>query len=425
MEVFKFGGASVKDAEGVRNVGVILKRLEGEKLLIVVSAMAKTTNSLEKLVNSFIQKDENSIQLFNDIKNWHISLLNELINDSNNPAFEQIENLFVELDWILEEEPHDDFDFVYDQIVSFGELFSTCIVAAYLKSIGLPVFWLDARNCIKTDNSYREAIVDWKETQEAVNLIKADLDKNLIPLTQGFIGGTSENYTTTLGREGSDYTAAIFANCLDADSMTIWKDVDGVFSADPKQFSGLEGGFKPHLFTKLSYIEAIEMTYFGATVIHPKTIKPLQNKSIPLLVKPFLKPEQAGTYIGIIEENVKYDPSVIIKQNQLLISISSKDASFIAEDHLHVIFGIFASNQVRINLMQNAALSFSVSFDNDDNRRPKLLKALEEKFSIRYNDGLRLITIRHYSEPLIIELLKGTKLFLEQRSRNVVQLLVK
>ncbi len=417
MEVYKFGGASVKDSESVKNVAEILKNKENN-LLIVISAMAKTTNQLEILCKSFINQDDKTQVIFEEIKHWHLSLLNELIPNQNNQVYEQIENLFVELDWILEEQPHDDHDFVYDQIVSFGELFSTCIVAAYLIETKIPCIWQDARNFIKTDNSYREAKIEWEETQSEINKLKILL-KNKIVLTQGFIGGTSENYTSTLGREGSDYSAAIFANCLNAESMTIWKDVDGVLTADPKFFPNAT------LIEKLSYSEAIEMTYFGATVIHPKTIKPLQNKNIPLFVKPFLKPNQDGTYVGIVEKEIVYLPCIIIKQNQILLSISSFDLSFIAEEHLHEIFGLFAKNQVKINLMQNAALSFSVCFDHDLVKTERLLNSVKQRFSIRYNENLQLVTIRHYNDQFIQNLIGAKKVYLEQRSRTTVQFLTK
>ncbi len=335
MQVFKFGGASVKDAEGVKNVAEVLKQFPNQKIAVVVSAMGKTTNSLERLAKAFFYKTENAEIILEEIKKYHLDICHHLFANSFHPIFIELENTFVELYWAIEDEPTHSFDFEYDQIVSMGEVISTKIISAYLNHVGLQNKWVDARGFIQTDNTYREGKVDFELTE---TLIKRDLlpvfnSFNSI-VTQGFIGGTSENFTTTLGREGSDYTASILAYCLNADNVTIWKDVPGVLNADPKWFSHTKK------IDQLSYHDAIELTYYGATVIHPKTIKPLQNKNIPLYVKSFLKPKEEGTIIKDGEKRLNI-PSYIFKIDQVLISIQPKDFSFIAEDNLSDIFDLF------------------------------------------------------------------------------------
>jgi len=419
MQVFKFGGASVKDANGVKNVVEVVKQFPDEKISVVISAMGKTTNALEKLAKAFFYKTEKPDVILEEIKNYHLNICKELFANHSHPVFTELENTFVELYWATEGEPSNNFDYEYDQIVSVGEVISTKIISAYLNEIGLKNKWVDARGLIQTDNSYREGKVDFILTE---NLIK----KDLVPLfnsfdlliTQGFIGGTSENFTTTLGREGSDYTASILAYCLNATNVTIWKDVPGVLNADPKWFSHTQK------IDELTYHDAIELTYYGATVIHPKTIKPLQNKQIPLYVKSFLKPKENGTVIKEGEKRLNI-PSYIFKIDQVLISIQPKDFSFIAEDNLSDIFETFSKIGVKINLMQLSAISFSVCCDNHEFKIQNLVTELKKQFNVLYNLGLELMTVRYYTQETIDELTKQKIILLEQRSRYTVQMVMK
>ncbi|MFS8615920.1 MAG: aspartate kinase [Solitalea sp.] len=421
MRVFKFGGASVKDAAGVKNSTEIIRGYAGDSLLVVVSAMGDTTNQLEALCNAFFrgpERQDETTALLQEIKINHEQIARELIADDKHPLFDELNNSFVELEWILEEEPHDNFDFVYDQIVSFGELLSTRIVATYLHEQGIPTRWADARNYIQTDNTYREGVVDWELTQSRIREDLPGILKKEVVVTQGFIGSTSENYTTTLGRDGSDYSAAIFAFCLDAESLTIWKDVQGVLNADPKWFNNTVK------INKLTYNDAIELSYYGANVIHPKTIKPLQNKNIPLFVRSFLQPENPGTVVTSAYDDQLPIPCFIFKMNQRLISVHARDFSFIHEDGFSEIFRYFAESGTRINVMQNTAISFSVSVD-DSEKVETLIEKLREKYKVLYNTGMELITIRYYNQETIDRVLKNKQLFLEQKSRYTVQLVVK
>ncbi len=420
MKVFKFGGASVKDAEAVKNVTRILGNFPDDRLVVVVSAMGKTTNALEKVTEAYHSKSGDASKLLADLREFHRKIMVDLFPASH-PVYDQVNNHFVELEWVLEEPPARDYDFVYDQIVSVGELISTRIISNYLAHSNIENTWLDARDVVKTDNSYREGKVDWKLTGEyAAQVVKPMLSapgKKVI--TQGFIGGTSENYTTTLGREGSDYTAAIMAHCLDAEAVFIWKDVPGVLNADPKYYADAQK------LDRMSYHDAIELAYFGASVIHPKTIKPLENKDITLHVRSFMNPELPGTLIGKDLQTKPLIPSFIFKENQILISIAAKDFSFIAEENLHEIFGLFADAGVKINLMQNSAISFSVCIDNDKQKAPALISNLRESYRILYNDSLQLFTVRHYY-PSTIEMLTAEKeVLLEQRSRHTAQFVVR
>ncbi|MDB5132236.1 MAG: aspartate kinase [Mucilaginibacter sp.] len=418
MLVFKFGGASVKDANGLVNLANLVKRYAGSQLLVVVSAMGKTTNALEKLTKAYIEQSGEVNAIFDGIKAYHYSIIDKLFEPSD-PVFDEVTNTFVEIDWIIEEEPHNNHDFIYDQIVSIGELVSTRIVAAYLNKTGLKSRWVDVRGYIHTDNTYREGTVQWDKTRASISKdLPGFLQKDIV-ITQGFLGGTSENFTTTLGREGSDYTASIFAACLDAESVTTWKDVPGILNADPKFFKDTVK------FDELSYTEAIEMTYYGASVIHPKTIKPLRNAKIPLLVKPFNDPDAPGTVIKEDGINTFSKPVIILKQNQVLLSISAKDYSFISEMHLSGVFGLFAQDRVKVNMMQTSALSFTVCIDFNEGWFEKLLSGLESEFNVKYNDGLTLMTIRHYTTGYLKELTDGKTILLEQISRNTLQLVVR
>lgn len=419
MKVFKFGGASVKDAAAVKNAGEILKQFSGEPLVVVISAMGKTTNGLEKVVNACFKKTGEALSILEEIKNFHEKIMEELFINSKHAVYEKVNNLFVEIEWVIEDEPRS-YDFIYDQIVSFGELISTTIVSAWLNDNGVGNSWLDIRDCLLTDNNYREAKVDWNQSEVLFNeKIPALLKSQSVVITQGFIGNTSENFTTTLGREGSDYTAAIIAHIMNAESVTIWKDVPGVLNADPKFFNDAQK------LEQLSYLDAIELAYYGASVIHPKTIKPLENKNIPLHVRSFLQPNAKGTTIGKDLQTKPLVPSFIFKTNQVLISIAAKDFSFIAEENLSAIFGTFAEIGIKLNLMQNSAISFSVCIDDDQFKVPKLIERLKEDYRVRYNSDLQLYTIRHYYPSTIETLSTGREILLEQRSRNTAQLVMK
>ena len=418
MLVFKFGGASVKDAEGVINLGNVVSNYTGNQILVVVSAMGKTTNELEKLTNAYFNGTDDLHEIFEGIKEYHYHIVHELFGE-NHPVFDDIANTFVEIDWMIEDEPHDDYDFIYDQIVSIGELVSTRIVNAWFNHKGITSKWLDVRGYIHTDNTYREGIVDWDKTRASVQKDLPALLNNGVVVTQGFLGGTSENFTTTLGREGSDYTASILASCLNAESVTTWKDVPGILNADPKFFADTIK------FDELSYQEAIEMTYYGASVIHPKTIKPLQNANIPLLVKPFTHPDAPGTVIKADVISKFERPVIIVKQNQVLLSIFTNDYSFISESHLSEIFGVFADHHIKVNLMQTSALSFTACIDFAAERFDKLLLALKELFKVKYNSELTLTTLRHYTDATLNELTAGRTVLMKQTNRNTAQVVLK
>jgi aspartate kinase len=415
MKVFKFGGASVKDANAVKNVATILNRFPNENIIVVISAMGKITNALERLTDAYFFKKGDATSVLSEIKNYHFDILNQLFENKNHPIFNELNNTFVELEWAIEDEPTHEYNHEYDQIVSMGEIISTKIVSAYLNEVNIKNEWLDVRGIIQTDNTYREGRVDWQLTQQLSS--KLSQSKGVF-ITQGFIGGTSENFTTTLGREGSDYTAAILAFTCNAESVTIWKDVPGVLNADPKWFD------ETKKLEQISYQDAIELAYYGATVIHPKTIKPLQNKKIPLYVKSFIHPEEKGTVINELQSPLPI-PCFIFKVNQVLISISPKDFSFIIEENLSDIFNLFAEKQVKVNVMQNSAISFSISVDNDERKLPDLIQTLQKQYRVLYNDNLELITIRYYDQATIERVTIDKKVLLEVKSRNTVQLVVK
>jgi aspartate kinase len=421
MKVFKFGGASVKDAAGVRNVAKILECYKEEKILVVVSAMGKTTNMLEKVAEAFYHKNADVTEQIKPIREYHLDIMNELFSDKNNLVFDVVNNVFAELEWATDGEPTKSYDFEYDQIVSIGEVIATRIVSAYLNETGLQNQWLDARDYISTDDTWRNAAIHWEMTENSVQQKLLPLfssGKTSLAVTQGFIGVTSENYTTTLGREGSDFTAAIFAHTLPANDVTIWKDVPGVLNADPKWFDDTV------LLDKISYRDAIELAWFGTSVIHPKTIQPLQNKNIPLYVKSFIEPEKTGTIVSNTE-NPQQIPSFIYRMNQVLISIMSKDFSFIVEKNLMEIFKTFSEAGIKINIMQNTAISFSVSVDDDQYKIPALIALLQKDFKVVYNSGLELITVRNYDQQTIERVTVNTEVLLELRSRKTIQLLVK
>ena len=418
MQVFKFGGASVKSADNIKNVTSILSDYRSSELLIVVSAINKTTNKLEELTKAYCTQETDPFKLLTAVKSDHFNILKDLFDDPAHPIFDDINNSFVEIEWILEEEPQDSYDYLFDQIVSIGELVSSKILAAYCSHIGIPTQWVDARNYIQTDNTYREAQVNWELTEAKIRRdLPTILDDHLI-VTQGFIGSTSENFTTTLGREGSDYSAAIFASCLNAEDITIWKDVPGVLNADPKWFE------KTELIPELSYTDAIELTYYGATVIHPKTIKPLQNKKITLNVRSFLDPQSPGTKIRTTNQTLPV-PSFIFKVNQVFISIQPRDFSFIVEDNLSHIFNLFHQHRIKVNMMHNSAISFSVAIDNTGQNIETLLVELEKRYKVSVERGLELITIRYYNQETIDRVLVNKEIIRELKDSYTCQMLVK
>ncbi|MEZ5043728.1 MAG: aspartate kinase [Saprospiraceae bacterium] len=418
VKVFKFGGASLKNPEMLQNVGQILQSYKDEQLVIVVSAMGKTTDALEAIAVAHAQQNGQAPALLAAIKQQHFEACQAFFEPSHE-VFALLNDTFVEIEWVLEEEPHENYDYMYDQIVSIGELASSRVVHAYLNKIGLPTQWVDARDIILTDDMFREGWVQWDETvANAKRIVEPLLQTPGFVITQGFIGSTTENFTTTLGREGSDYTAAIFSFCLDAESMTIWKDVPGVLTGDPRVFDNVTK------LDLLSYKEAIEMTYYGAKVIHPKTIKPLQNKSIPLYVKSFIDPSGAGTYIsGEVEDN--YPPMVAIEKKQALLYISTRDFSFVAEHHMSYLFKMITAFRLQVNMMQNTAICFSICVNDIDDKVDQFIKAIEDQFKVIIDRNLELITVRHYHEHILGDLRGDKVVLLEERIRETIQMVLK
>lgn len=426
MKVYKFGGASVKDPAAVRNVAEIIRTHTEGPLVVVVSAMGKTTNALEKLTEAFFfGRHQEALRILEAVQNFHMDIASQLFEDKKNFVFNVIERIFYHLYYYIQEPPGKNYNYEYDRIVSTGELVSTQIIAYYLTSQNIHNRWFNARDLIITDTQYRDAKVDWLKTEKAVKSgISVYFEKNKhlshsVAITQGFIGGTTQGFITTLGREGSDYSAAILAYSLRASEVVIWKDVPGLLNADPKVLNNTI------LLKNISYQEAIELAYYGATVIHPKTLKPLLKRSIPLIVKSFTNPTLPGS---IINQEFLYDnnhPSYIFKTKQILLSIFPKDFSFIAEHNLSRIFSEFAHAGIKINLMQNSALSFSVCFDEDKIRTPVLLKNLNKVYHTKFNKNVELITIRHYEKARLDELLKNKEILLEQKSRTTLQWVVK
>ncbi len=417
MKVFKFGGASVKDAEGVKNLKKVLDKTGEKNLIIVVSAMGKTTNLLEQVVTSYLKNTPDLKEYLGLFQSYHKSIMDELFPNTSHPVYGEVRKYHELLETFLKNNKSTRHPFVYDQVVGYGELVSTTIVSNFLLENGLRNTWLDVRKCINTDANYRDALVDWSRTQE---LITAQVGKKGITVTQGFLGSESENnFTTTLGREGSDYTAAIFAYCLNADSVTIWKDVPGVLNADPRYFE------KTTLLHNISYREAIELAFYGASVIHPKTLQPLQRKEIPLFVKSFLKPELPGTCVG---KGVTLNPATscfILKRNQVLISLSSLDFSFMMEDNIGDVFKWLHEYKMKVEVIQNSAISFSVCVDDKYNRLEELLAKLREKFRVTWNESVTLYTVRHSKPSEIKALTNGKSVLLRQESRDTVQVIVK
>lgn len=421
MKVYKFGGASVKDAESVRNVKEIISSINDD-LMVIISAMGKMTNAFEKLVNNYMQ-GAGTGQDYNEIKSFHDKIISDLELTEDEYFLSLYEKLFDKLVSKISEAPTYNYDYEYDQIVSFGELISTTIVSGYLNAGGVDNEWIDARKIVRTDDVYREGKVDWELTQALFNSktggFYQNSDKRTICITQGFIGHTDTGQTTTLGREGSDYSAGIAAWCLDAESVTIWKDVPGMLNADPKYFNNTER------LPKISFREAIELSYYGASVIHPKTIKPLQNKDIPLFVKSFVNPDAEGT---VIQKDIESDhliPSYIFKNDQVLISISPKDFSFIVEGNLRDIFEALHQSKIKVNLMQNSAISFSICVNEEENKMNHLIELLGEMYEVRYNTNLQLMTVRHYNEEILATLKGEKEVLLEQRSRHTTRFVMR
>lgn len=416
MQIFKFGGASVKDAKGVKNLAEVLKIVGYKNVLIVVSAMGKTTNALEVVIKNYFENKAQLNSAIQDVIKFHNNILLDLFENESHPIFKKTTNLFRELDDFLRTNKSPDYNYVYDQTISYGELVSTTIISAYLNNIGIKNNWIDARTHIKTDNYYRRANVNWEATQK--NIISS-LDKKILNITQGFLGSDANNFTTTLGREGSDYTAAIYAYCLNAERVTIWKDVPGVLNADPRYFENAQ------LLDQISYEEAIELAFYGASVIHPKTLQPLQRKEIPLYVKSFLNPEDDGTRVGkgiALQPNI---PCFILKKNQVLISLSSLDFSYIVEDNISEIFQLLHTYKMKVDVIQNSAISFSVCVENIFNNLEKLLQHLKAKFKVTCHENVSLYTIRHYNNDVLNKLEEGKTVLLKQLTQEIVQIVTK
>ncbi|MGV3461368.1 MAG: aspartate kinase [Flavobacterium sp.] len=416
MKVFKFGGASVKDADGIKNVYDVLQKVGHDDVLLVISAMGKTTNALEVVIRSYFDKGANLQASVQEVKKYHNQILMDLFEEESSTAFAAVNKLFADLEQFLKQNKSPNYNFVYDQIVSFGEIISTTIVSHYFNYRGLKNQWIDVRELIKTDNNYRDASVDWDITQK--NITKGVKKKNL-SITQGFLGSDENGFTTTLGREGSDYTAAIFAYCLNAENVTIWKDVPGVLNADPRYFENAV------LLNQISYREAIELAFYGATVIHPKTLQPLQKKEIPLYVKSFINPLLPGTSVSKGADLEPQSSCYIVKKGQLLISLSSLDFSFIMEENISEIFALLHKYKMKVSLIQNSAISFSVCVDDKFGNFSELKGILAKKFKVTYNDNVSLYTIRHFTEKSANAVAQGKEVLVRQVSRETMQIVTK
>jgi aspartate kinase len=416
MKVFKFGGASLNSVERIKNVAEIIKGYVNEPLMLVLSAMGKTTNGLEKVAAAFYAGNKDAaIDLFHVIKENHLTTAKYLLVTTYNKTFDTLNSFFTEVEWLLHDKPVQPYDYYYDQIVCIGELLSSCIVSAYLNEKGIPNEWLDVRDIIRTDNNFREANICWDDTRE--NIARAGIQsKNTIFVTQGFVGSTDQNESTTLGREGSDYTAAIFANLLEAHNLTIWKDVEGVMSADPKTFPSAS------LISELSFNEVIEMAFYGAQVIHPKTIKPLQNKKIVLQVKSFLNPTLAGTTISS-KASKNLPPIIVLKNKQVLVQLQTQDFSFIGEKPMIRLYQLFEELNIKPNLIQTAAINLEFCLDDREEKIQQLAAMASEMFDVQVEKDLTLLTIRHYTEELSEEMLAGKKIVLIQKTKETLQAL--
>jgi len=416
MRIFKFGGASVKDAAGIRNVYEVLQKTGYEDVLLVVSAMGKTTNALEVVIKDYFDKSTALKSSVQEVKKYHNQILLDLFDDEKHAVFTDVNKLFADLDYFLSQNKSPNYNFVYDQVVSLGELISTTILSHFMNFMGIKTNWIDVRNFIKTDNNYRDANVDWDLTQKNIS---KNVKKKVLNVTQGFLGSDENNFTTTLGREGSDYTAAIFAYCLNAENVTIWKDVPGVMNADPRYFENAS------LLNQISYREAIELAFYGATVIHPKTLQPLQRKEIPLFVKSFINPLLPGTSVSKGADLEPQLPCFIVKKNQLLVSLSSIDFSFIMEENISEIFALLHQFKMKVHLIQNSAISFSVCVDDKFGNFADLKNILSKKFQVSYNENVSLYTIRHFDEKATKMVEEGKDVLLKQVSRETMQIVTK
>jgi aspartate kinase len=414
MKIFKFGGASVKDAEGVKNVLNVLQHEGYKNTLIVISAMGKTTNAFEKIIDSYYNKSSDLEQHIEDVRKFHLEIISNLFEIKNHPIYMEFEQLLGKLSGFLITNKSTSYNFIYDQIVGYGELLSTKIVSAYLNDHKLNANWIDVRDYIKTDSSYRDAKIDWEQTSVKISKINTEQ----LYITQGFIGSNSNQKTTSLGREGSDFTAAIFAYCLNAKSVTIWKDVIGVLNADPRFFQTTE------LLQQISYSEAIEMAFYGASVIHPKTLKPLENKNIPLYVRSFYSLTENGTTVGKGHSLVPEIPCFILKKNQILISIAALDFSFMVESNLSDIFKILHNYKLKVNLIQNSALSFSVCIEDNYHNFQQFLNEMKLKYNLNYTENVSLYTIRHATKESVKEIEHKGKILLKQATKGTVQLVM-
>jgi len=420
MKVFKFGGASVSTIERIKQLATILDSYEHEKILIVISAMGKTTNALEKVAEAFYAgKKEEALLLFSQVKESHSTMAKYLLVKNYLATESQLKDFFTEVEWLLHDKPQREFDYYYDQVVCVGELLSTAIISAFLNEEGITNQWMDVRDIFRTDDNFRDAAIDWDFTKEKITAnIEPLFAQHDLVITQGFIGSTDENESTTLGREGSDYSAAIFANMLDAESQTIWKDVEGVMNADPKQFPDAQ------FISELNYDEVIEMAYYGAQVIHPKTIKPLQNKGIPLYVKCFLDKDLPGTVIH--KKGIKnLPPIIVLKQNQVLLHLHSKDFSFVGEKPTADLYNLFSVIKIKPNIIQSGAVNLQVCIDDKPDKIEKLALEASEIFDVQIEKGLTLLTIRHYTDETLSALTEGKQIVLKQQSPETVQVLMK
>ncbi|MEY4038335.1 MAG: Lysine-sensitive aspartokinase 3 [Bacteroidota bacterium] len=416
MKIFKFGGASVKDADGIKNVYDVLQKAGYEDVLLVVSAMGKTTNALEVVIKNYFDKSPELNSSVQEIKKYHNQILLDLFEDDTHPVFASVNEQFADLEYFLAHNKSPNYNFVYDQIVSYGELISTNILSYFMNFMNIKTQWLDVRNFVKTNANYRDAEVDWELTQK--NIAK-NVAPKILNITQGFLGSDENNFTTTLGREGSDYTAAIFAYCLNAESVTIWKDVPGVMNADPRYFENAS------LLNQISYREAIELAFYGASVIHPKTLQPLQKKEIPLYVKSFINPLLKGTSVSKGVDLEPLLPCFIVKRNQLLISLSSIDFSFIMEENISEIFGLFHEYKIKVNLIQNSAISFSVCVEDKFDNFKELNAILSKKFKVDFEENVTLYTIRHFNDDAAQTVEKDKTVLLKQVSRETMQVVTK
>lgn len=417
MQIYKFGGASVKNAKSIKNLSKILS-INKSPIIVVISAMGKTTNAFEKLVEAYFTKATGkAYEIADQIKTQHLRIFNELISTNTSEKQADLNSIFQLLENKLKKTPSLNYDYEYDQIVPLGELLSTKIIYLYLQEIGIACRWLDIRQVLRTNDQYRSADIDWETSEKQFNKILPTINEHII--TQGFIASTREGINTTLGREGSDYSASILASLSNAKEVIIWKDVPGIMNADPKQF--------PHAYKmdKISYQEAVELAFYGAKVIHPKTIQPIQNKLIPLTIKSFLSPLSEGTVITETQADIKFSPIYIFKENQILFSISLRDFSFINEGQISEIYGLFDKHRAHVSLSQNSAISYSACVDCESRRLPELIKDLKKRYKVLYNKNVQLITIRHYTESCIQELMIGKEMLLEQRSRRTARFVVR